>query len=287
MTKYNKPFLDISDQISLLKNRGLIFKDEGKAKFYLQNISYYHLSIYAKSFQTADNNFKRDTFFEDILDLYNFDKKLRLLILDLLERIEMSFKCVLAYEITKSKTDNYWYVNKNNYKNSEIIDKHLKSIKESKEIYIQHFYNKYPETDYPPAWMFFESLTFGECGYLASNLHNVDKQIIASFYKLPKRTVKMFYYLSHLRNICAHHSRVWNRKFTIKIGKNKKYDNIFKDLTKDSLFSYLVVMQIFLVKISPTSTWIERLKELIDEYNIPLYKMGFSDDWRDKLESIK
>lgn len=287
MTKYQKPFLTIDEQISLFEKRGLMVGDKIRASFFLRNISYFHLSIYAKAFQDVNDIFDKGTSFEDVLSLYNFDKKLRLLLLDVLERIEMSFKCVLAYEITKNKNDNYWYANSANYANEdEDLKKLLENVKSGKEIYLQHFFKKYSDSEFPPAWMFFESLTFGDCVRLARNFYEEDRQLIASFYKLSKGVIQMFYYLSHLRNTCAHHSRVWNRRFTMKVEKYKKYIDVFGTSPSDSLFSYLVILQILLARISPSSEWLERLDNLIKEYNIPIFRMGFPDDWREKMESI-
>lgn len=289
MAQYEKPFLNIDEQIALLESRGLAIDDKNRAKFFLKNISYYHLSVYAKALQNKDDKFVEGASFEDILGLYNFDKKLRLLLLDILERIEMSFKCVLAYEITKSKSDNYWYAKEENYiNNDKDITKLLTGIKESREIYIRHYFEKYTEPKYPPAWMFFESLSFGDCKRLAKNLFEADRQIIAGFYKLSKgATIAMFGYLAHLRNACAHHSRVWNRGFTVSVAKYPKYREVFGDARDNSLYSYIVVIQILLQKINPTSSWLVKLETLINDYNIPLYRMGFPSDWRKKLEIIK
>ena len=289
MTEYKKPFLTIEEQISLFEERGLEIPDKDRARFFLRNISYYHLSIYTKAFQSKDNIFVEGTSFEDVLDLYNFDKKLRLLLLDILERIEMSFKCTLAYDISKDKNDNFWYASGDSFRNNdEDIEKLLGDIKTSNEIYIKKYYENYGSPDYPPAWIFFESLTFGECVRLARNLYDRDRQTISGFYRLPKKTaIQMFHCLSHLRNICAHHSWLWNRWFTMKISKYKKYDDIFGDSPEQSLYSYIVAIQILLKKISPTSKWLEKLEELIKEYNVTVYRMGFPEDWIDKLKSIK
>ncbi len=78
--KYNKPALNIEQQIELLKSRGLIINDENFAKDILSNITYYRLSAYMKFFQKYDL-FSRNTTFEDIVYLYNFDKDLKSLIL--------------------------------------------------------------------------------------------------------------------------------------------------------------------------------------------------------------
>jgi abortive infection bacteriophage resistance protein len=289
MAQYNKPFLNIDEQVKLLKSRGLIFTDEERVKFYIKHIGYYHLSIYAKAYQNPDNQFKTNTTFDDILNLYNFDKKLRILILDILERVEMSFKCVLSYEITRTRNDNFWYTtDKNEYGNSEDKIKDIISgLKDSKEVYIDHFYQKYPESEYPPAWIFFESMTFGECSLFVRNLGERERQVIAGSYKLSKAVINMFYHLSHLRNACAHHSRIWNRRFITKIAKYPKYSDAFNDNYDNSLYSYLVIMQILIIRISPESNWLDRLNNLIDEYKVDINRMGFPTDWKCKLESIK
>jgi len=72
--EYNKSPKTIEEQIELLKERGLIVKDEEKLKRYLKNISYYHFSIYFKHFQ-KDNIFIEGTTFENVLNIYVFDQK--------------------------------------------------------------------------------------------------------------------------------------------------------------------------------------------------------------------
>ncbi|MCK4554461.1 Abi family protein [Candidatus Parcubacteria bacterium] len=95
---YSKQPKTFNEQIELIKSRGLIIDDEERLKKYLINISYYHLSAYFKSFQHSDR-FKDGTTFEDVINLYEFDKKLRLLLSDVLERIEKSFKCSVIYNL--------------------------------------------------------------------------------------------------------------------------------------------------------------------------------------------
>jgi abortive infection bacteriophage resistance protein len=119
------------------------------------------------------------------------------------------------------------------------------------------------------------------------NLHDRERQILAGFYRLPKKTaIQMLHSLSHLRNVCAHHSRVWNRNFTISVTKYKKYEDIFEN-SSNTLYAYLVVMQIFVSKISPSSKWLDKLDSLIGEYDIDIYRMGFPENWKSKLESMK
>ena len=114
--EFQKPLLSTTEQINLLIQRGLIIHDKEIASIHLSNITYYHLSIYCKAFQNQENNlFLNNTSFEDILNLYLFDKKLRLKLLDLLERIEMSLKHSLSHIISHKTRGVFWYINKNNF----------------------------------------------------------------------------------------------------------------------------------------------------------------------------
>ena len=293
MTDYNKKFLTFDEQIGLLEDRGLIIDNKEKLLSILKHVSYYHLSIYCKAFQNENDQFKDGTTLQNVWDVYNFDKKLRLLLLDVLERIETSLKCILIYEISKSKNDNYWYSRRDNYivqsrseekkKFEKFLEYILNNIKFSQEIYIQHYYNEYSFPKYPPSWMFFEDLSFGKCVKIVRNLNDSEENIIASFYQMNKKSIQMLHRLSVLRNSCAHHSRIWNRNFTMKMPK---YNAVFNEVRRNSLFAYVVAIQIFFKKINPKSNWLDRLEDLISEYNVEIYRMGFPHDWKDRLKSI-
>ena len=101
---FTKPFLTIEQQINQLKSRGMNFHDEEKAKYYLENLNYYRLSGYWLIFEKnhEPHEFKDNTYFEDILNLYIFDRELRLLLLDAIERIEVSIWSKLAYILAEN-----------------------------------------------------------------------------------------------------------------------------------------------------------------------------------------
>ena len=285
--EYNKPFLEISEQINLLEERGLIIKDRVAASFFLKHINYYHLSIYFKAFQNDFNLFLGEIRFEDIFNIYDFDRKLRLLFLDVIERIEISLKSFLSYEITKSRQNIFWYFNKDNFENFDNIERQLEKTLTSKEIYLEHYYKKYNYPQYPPAWMFFESLSFGDCSRLLNDLKIQDKLLIINNYGFRRiKAIKFFYYLSHLRNCCAHYSRVWDKNFIIKVNKKIESKDLFNYTNSSSLFAYTIIIQIFIKKISPTSDWLDKLESLIKNHNIEIRRVGFPENWREKLESI-
>jgi len=78
----NKDSRTIAEQIALLKSRGMLIKDEQKATFYLNHISYYHLKGYWWDMQTDFINhiFAPNSYFEDVIARYHFDRQLRLIL---------------------------------------------------------------------------------------------------------------------------------------------------------------------------------------------------------------
>src|SRR5687767_11325897 len=108
--KYSKKALTIDEQIALLSERNLKIEDQERAKRYLESVSYYRLSGYMFHLQDKQNAFKQDTTFGDIINLYTFDKKLRCIFLEYLERIEVRFRTRVlnTYSVIYGF---YWFVN--------------------------------------------------------------------------------------------------------------------------------------------------------------------------------
>lgn len=290
--EYKKLPKTINEQVELLKERGLIIADEGKLKRYLTNISYYHFSIYFKHFQKNDI-FITGTTFEDVLNIYVFDQKLRLLLLDVLERIEKSFKCRLTYEMAVLSGNSCWMTDKKYFRdetehNDRTMDL-LENLRYSKEIYIRHYYETYNLPKYPPVWMVIETLTFGQCVMIYGQLKPEYQKIIADTYGINKKFISNWLHaLSVIRNFCAHHSRLWNREMVITLNQRHGiYGKLFDNSNGNRLFNYLLVMQIINCKFNPTSKWGERLEKIVADHNIRISHMGFPDDWNERLEKIK
>lgn len=290
--KYEKPPTTIEQQIELLKSRGLIIDDEKRLGDYLKDISYYHLSSYFKFYQKDDNRFLDNTSFDDVLRIYLFDNKLRSLLLGLLERIEQSFKCRLAYELSILKNNSHWFLNEEIFSDKKahieimrILEEEVEKSKE--ELCIKHYFEKYSEPALPPIWTLIEILSFGECVKISRKLIIAYRNKIARTYgEDEKFIINWMHCLSILRNICAHHSRLWNREIVLTPNKNhRKYASFFFDFNR--LFNYLVILQILLNKINPNSSWVDRLEGLIKECKIDVGHMGFPKDWKERLNNIK
>ena len=97
MEKYNKPHLSYDKQIYLLAGRGLIFADRSKAEKFLSQVNYYRFSAYCLPFELKRHQFYPDVTFERIQQLYEFDRRLRFLIDEALEVIEISVRATISY----------------------------------------------------------------------------------------------------------------------------------------------------------------------------------------------
>ena len=221
-TPYNKPTLSSREQIDLLKLRGLIIENEKYALDFLTHVNYYRLSAYIYTFleEKEKHVFKKGTTFQNILDIYNFDRELRLVLLDAIERIEVSIRTSIIY-VLSHKHGPFWITNKDLFYNQQYYQTHFERIKEelkrSDERFIQHYFSKYSE-EIPPAWITLEIASFGLLSLLYHNLKsNKDRKEIAARYGLNQVVFTSWLHsLAYIRNVCAHHSRLWNRELGIR-----------------------------------------------------------------------
>lgn len=304
----------MDQQIELLLSRGMIISDTDKAKRYLKNIGYYRLSGYwyqfrATSYQQSkdkidakvDDKFRAGTKFDYIVDLYVFDKRLRLLLLDAIERIEIALRVditltVGAYSPLKYLDKKYFrreFILENSdgdsrYK-SWLKDLH-KNIDRSKEDFLKHFQNKYPNQDLP-VWMSVELWDLAMTSKFLGGIPKSDLNLIATKYGLPNGLLLASWIrsISHVRNICAHHGRIWNRALSDfprapNLGEITSLDHLSgKDAASFRLYGVIAVMRYLLSQVNPKSTWAKRFKELMNRFpetNIALVgQMGFPAGW--------
>ncbi len=296
MKAYKKKPLSYSQQVALWQSRGLVTNDKKRAEKYLSQISYYRLSAYALPFQQQKDQFDADTTFDDVLSLYLFDRELRLLVFDAIERIEVAIRAQMIYTLANKYKDSHWQDNaalfKPPYTNhrtgktvhvyadtQDFIQKQLHA--KHPEVFVKHYRRKYNEPQNPPAWMSIELLTIGQLSRLFTTLKkNKDQQVIADYFKL-HRTVftSWLHTLVYIRNICAHHGRLWNRELAIKPEVIKKpyypwIDKKFND-NNHRLFYSLSIIKYMLMSCNPGSKFKQKLKAVIGKYpNTPIQFMG-------------
>ncbi|MEA3554681.1 MAG: Abi family protein [Campylobacterota bacterium] len=281
---YDKPFLNIEEQILKLKSRGMLFYDEEKAKQNLQHINYYRLSgywlIYEQNHQS--HKFKNNTYFEDILKTYIFDRELRLLFLEAIERIEVSIRTKFAYELS-SKYGSHFHMQPSIFhcpiKYAQTIVKLKAEVNRSKETCVVHFKNTYKES-LPPIWSSIELMTLGQTSNWFDNIQlRQDKQLVAKFYKLDEKVLSSFlHHLTIVRNISAHHSRLWNKRFTFGFTLPKYPNKLYSkfNIQKNKYIYNTIIMTNFILQVIDNgNNWLEKINNIIDKYNIEKERMGF------------
>lgn len=219
--RYNKQPTDIPTQLATLKQRGLIVNDEDTALRQLASISYFRLASYWKFFETDETThaLANGTRLEDVISLYTFDKELRSLIFTAIQDIEIALRTRIIHYFSMAHGA-FWFMDAAMFNDTTIYQKCLDSIQtelgRSKEDFLQEHYAKYDTPAMPPVWKTLEVVSFGTLSKLYSNMKDVEvKKQVAKSVGLPQYTYLESWMRSTtvLRNCCAHHARVWNRRF--------------------------------------------------------------------------
>lgn len=235
---YARPWMSFPDQLELLKSRGMEVGNEPAATSYLARIGYYRLSAYWYPFRVwtmqqvaktgpithqRTDTFMAGTRFVDAVNLYLFDKKLRLIALDALERIEVALRVDIAYLLGERNTFAHLDAGELHpgfagrmHKNGKTAhqlwcERHEQLVSRSKEEFVKHYHAKHGPV--LPIWVAIEVWDFGTMSQLFAMMKVADQQRIAAKYGVADWKVFQSWLrsLSYLRNLVAHHSRLWNR----------------------------------------------------------------------------
>lgn len=286
--KFAKPALDLPDLLAKLQARGLQVPAPAQALHHLRFIGYYRLAAYAQHFQQINapgKPFLPGTTFQDVLDLYSFDRELRLLVIDAIERIEVAVRGSLVSEMSV-RYGPHWFIDclrygpKYNYI-GQLLAKVERDIGISKEPFILYYKAKFDEPRLPPAWMMVENLTLGSLSHLFAALHNAERKAIAAPFGCDEHFLKSWLHsLNYLRNLCAHHARLWNRTFSIKPLIAKKHATFLNHSQVDRFYALAVVLFELVQVVSPGTGWHTRLKALLAAHPaVPLSTLGFPANW--------
>jgi abortive infection bacteriophage resistance protein len=295
---FEKNATSISQQIEILKSRGLIISDTSFAEHQLANISYYRLGEYWYVMQDNKENhtFKPKSRFEDMMSLYNFDRELRFLLFDVIERIEISLRTKLIYHLSH-EFDPWWFQNFELFQDSQALVKTLSNLQEelerTKEPTIKSHNQKHKDDKrFPPSWKSLEQTSFGSLSKLYGNLKNTikSKDIIAEEFGAVNHTYlpSWLQSISQIRNFCAHHSRLWNKNLpsTLRLLSKPPYKWI-ADVPNQNDFKYLYIhlclMKYMLNIIEPENIFTTRLYALFEKYsNVDPNALGMKSNWQDE-----
>lgn len=284
---YQKKALTYSGQVASLQSRGMEVGDPSEAEFYLRHLNYYRLSAYWLPFEDdhATHHFKPGTSFRQVLDLYVFDRELRLLVLDALERLEVSVRTQWAY-VLGHRHGPHSHLDPILAYHHDRWEKNLQSLKtevsRSDEIFIRHLTAKYSDA-LPPVWAVCEVMSLGLLSRWYANLKPMPtRAAIASAYGLDQFVFQSWlHYLTLVRNVCAHHSRLWNREFSVtpKIPqKNRSLASQFQSQSRRPYNALLMLLHC-MDRIAPRHHWRRRLRALLEKNTLAISEMGAPANW--------
>lgn len=283
----------IQEQIDLLKSRNMAFHDEANAPHFLANISYYRLKGYWWEMQDdkIDHHFASGSYFEDVIDLYNFDRHFRLIVFNAIERIEIALRTKMIYHLSLTHGAE-WYLNSQLFPNkkyfSDFQSKIHSELSDSSEEFIVKHYENHPN-DNPESWKALEVLTLGSLSKLYRNLNHQlpEKNQVAKEFGLynQKYLSSWLITITLVRNIIAHHGRLWNRVIINKYDWPDKsiapiLSYIPDNYQRRKVFPILSAILYLNNFISPGHHIKTELLSLFKEFRqVPLYKMGFPKGW--------
>jgi abortive infection bacteriophage resistance protein len=282
--KYSKPHLPYEDQVDLLTRRGLDCPDKERALLWLKRIGYYRLSAYFIPFKdAATGNFRPGATFDQIIDLYRFDSDLRLLVLEALDSIEINVRAVITYHIAKD-LGVFGYADSANFaptfNHADFMRILRREEGRSTEVFIEHYRKKYISETELPVWMATELISFGALSRMYEHLRTGLRKKIAREFNLPQSVfVSWLHSLTAVRNVCAHHSRLWNRELAVKPELPTAWKT--SGIGNERFYSIALIINTLIKELLPDSQWGERLKALFNAHpTVNLRAMQFPADWQ-------
>lgn len=292
--KYLKIPLDYEQQITMLKERGLIVPDEKLAINYLKNISYFRLVNYLRPMERDKelHLYKPNSSFENAITLYSFDKELRGIIFAAIQSIEIALRSKIIHYVSL-KYGAFWFMDSSFFKNQDVYEQIIITIKNelirSKEDFIIEHNSKYTVPSMPPIWKTLEVTSFGTLSKLFCNIKdNAVKKQIAREFNIPQHIILESWVKCavSMRNYIAHHSRVWNRNFPIMPQCNASFRGEWiknTDFPPMKLYPQLCYIQYMQKQICNNWDFKQRLKTLLKQYaNVDIVAMGFPLDWENE-----
>ena len=287
---FNKTYKNPDELVRLLQSRGLNIVDKNRAERYIESIGYYRLSAYMYPLLESPKSnhlFKKGTVFDKVIMLYRFDKKLRILLFNEIEKIEVAVREAVMNLTAERTGDMFWLTNPVHFHDQTIYGNSMNLLKKeydrSTEDFIEHFKQTYTE-QFPPAWILGELLPMGSVNIYYRNLKDktLKKHIAKRFYLHAPVFESWLSVLTLTRNACCHHSRVWNKV-------NKIIPNDMKGMTrpwitlpsdKRKIYYNICIIKYFLDVISPNNDMLAKLRWLfVDFPEIDLNALGFPKGW--------
>lgn len=325
MKSFSKRAIIVAEQLALLKARGLSIRDEVRATHFLQAVSFFRLSPYMRPFQVVgnpDHVFLPGIGFRQLSQLYDFDRRLRLLVMDAIERVEVAVRAAISNHMGPAQGV-HWYLQrdlfKDRYDHVRLLDTITKAQhkalqdyqrevaridrlahanearkaelkqRRAQESYARHYTLTYKQPLLMPGWAMLEELTIGELSHLYKGLaRDSDRKLIAHQLAVSAPLLDSWLHtLTGVRNICAHHARLWNRELGIKPEQPKQARFSWPGYLRQGgqhtrVAVVLAILHHLMQQVSPHTCWHRNLFELLSAYpEIPRKAMGLPEKWQE------
>jgi abortive infection bacteriophage resistance protein len=304
---YTKQYLTLPRQLALLKTRGLQFTDDQKAMDCLHRNGYYRLSGYWYPFREIDlTGNHTDTFlpgsqFDHALDLYLFDKALKLLLLDGLERIEIAVRSEIATVL--GRRDRFAHENRRRFdgqftspfgvsKYDSWLSKYHQQVARSKDTFVKHYGDKYGKQGPLPIWIAIELWDFGLTSQAYSGMQFNDQLAVAARFSVPEPKLMESWLrcLNYVRNVIAHHGRLWNLNLNVtpsrpSLGQISEFDIWHSMPTVHTrVYGACCIVSYLSHTINPGAQWSANLKRHVRYFpampHANIQAMGFPTNWK-------
>jgi abortive infection bacteriophage resistance protein len=318
---YDKPFLSVPEQIEkLVDEKGLLVQDREHAAMLLRTIGYYRLSGYWHFFRNPidPKTLRAGTSIHDVHALYVFDQELKQRISAGAGFVEVALRFQLGHQLgktdtfahldpdhlnttwTRTKPSAHSVLGRVGWQDSEHA-KFSKKVhageKQSAELFVDHFKDKYKKP-HLPAWVATELFSFGMVTALYDGSKQDDQQRIASALGFVDETEiprpgdlsSVLNHLRYVRNICAHHSRLWNRGIDVPVPKlgfipELSHLNSHMDGAKPRVYDTLALLAYLVGQLDSENSWrldtVAFIKQNLEEaQGLSLSYMGFPDGWQ-------
>ena len=276
------------EQMRLLQSRNCKITDEQFCLEVLGRINYYRFSAYFIPFKESDGKYRSGTSFEHVYRRYEFDRKLRLVLMEALEEIEVYVGTQIAY-FHAHKYGALGYLERSNFNKKHQHEKTLAEIdrvinQNKTSSFVKHHQENYDSQF--PVWVIFELFSWGMLSHFYADLEGIDRKHLARtlFSTSEQVLVSWLRCGTDLRNVCAHYGRLYNRRLTATPATPKALD-----ITLDgSLFGYIIMLKLLHPdKEKWRSTIAHNICDLIGAYkeDIRLMHIGFPNSWEECLLS--
>lgn len=325
---FRKSALTPQQQLDRLIDRGLQVRDNDRALRLLEVTSYFRLIPYMRPFQELTDDGRRfhpDTGLDQIYALYQFDSQLRQLTMAAVERVEVAVRAAINNHMAPTY-GTHWYLERerfnDRYRHDRLInDLHTQIEKErhkfsrerqqiensrasperqerlidrrKRDNYVRFYAETYTDPALPPSWAMAEELSLGGISHLYSGLaRDWDRKQIARYFQVPQRVLGSWLHtLTFIRNICAHHARLWNRELAVPPRWDRSLPEPDGTPGPNPPRRFMTVAAILVYlswQVSPDTRWLESLIVLVNDYpDIPREPMGFPQDWQARLRAYK